>query len=473
MTLPRIAFCTTCKNRTQHLEHTLPENLRQNASYQNCVFIVLDYNSQDNLAQFMGTYDLDGIVAGPRPRSFVLTNLQKFADLVYYRFTEPGPFRMAHAKNLAHRLGIREGADILVNLDADNFTGLKYPWEGSEYSFAQYIAERFAEDKDKFLWARMVKDGEGRLGRGIAGRIAVPTRGFLLAGGYDERFDTWSPDDKDFKKRLQNLGFVPEEIDPKYLEVILHNDRMRFKEYPHAETAQGEEAFLSVQESELTISNFGNFGCGVVYRNFQPEPIELGPLPTRIFGIGMHKTATTSLHHALEILGYDSAHWKDAHWAKRIWNQMASTGRSQTLERHYAVSDLPIGILFRQLDKAYPGSKFILTIRDEKEWLSSVRNHWDPATNPFRSAWDSDPFSHQLHKLVYGRKHFDAQHFLERYRRHNAEVLEYFKSRPQDLLVMDMSNGAGWYQLCGFLKQPIPSVPYPLANGTQKSEHGA
>jgi hypothetical protein len=49
----------------------------------------------------------------------------------------------------------------------------------------------------------------------------------------------------------------------------------------------------------------------------------------------------------------------------------------------------------------------------------------------------------------------------ERYRRHNAEVLEHFKDRPNDLLVMDMSRGAGWYELCGFLRKPIPDGRYP------------
>ena len=50
-----------------------------------------------------------------------------------------------------------------------------------------------------------------------------------------------------------------------------------------------------------------------------------------------------------------------------------------------------------------------------------------------------------------------------RYRRHNAEVLAYFKDRPEDLLVMDMDAGAGWKELCGFFRKTIPSVPYPLA----------
>ena len=56
---------------------------------------------------------------------------------------------------------------------------------------------------------------------------------------------------------------------------------------------------------------------------------------------------------------------------------------------------------------------------------------------------------------------------MARFRRHNAEVLEYFKNRPDDLLVMDMDAGAGWPQLCGFLKKSIPGVPYPVQFVTQ------
>jgi len=53
-------------------------------------------------------------------------------------------------------------------------------------------------------------------------------------------------------------------------------------------------------------------------------------------------------------------------------------------------------------------------------------------------------------------------------RRHNAEVIEYFRHRPQDLLVMDMSQGAGWYPLCGFLRTSIPATPYPHEFATQR-----
>jgi Sulfotransferase domain len=429
-----IAFCTTCKGRTPHLEETLPENLRHNPR---AAFVLVNYNSPDHFDDFIRKKHSPDLESG---------------RLSVYRFTEPGRFRMAHAKNLAHRLAARAGATALVNVDADNFAGP---------DFDQYVLDRLeVYDGDAFLWANMKK---GEMHRGISGRIAVPSHAFFAAGGYDEVFQTWSPDDKDFNLRLRRIGFRPLEIADAYLDAINHNDKLRFREYPDCKYAA--EDFALPGRRDVRVVNAGRFGCGVVYKNFEPEPIELLPVPTRIFGIGMHKTATTSLARALALLGYDSAHWKNAHWARAIWEEMREAGSSRTLERSYALSDLPIPLLFRELDRAYPGSKFILTTRPEDVWIESVRTHWSDK-NPWRAQWDHDPFTHRIHRELYGGIQFNETVMRARYRRHNAEVLEYFKDRPGDLLVMDMSaaGGAGWYELCGFLRRPIPTEPYPREN---------
>jgi len=427
-----IGFCTTCKGRTQHISKTLPQNLVDNPTAK---FVVVDYNDKDGLADYLKAYHSGDIATG---------------RLVVYQYRAASQFRMAHAKNMAHRLAMLEGADILVNVDADNFTGP---------GFAEYVSEQFngAGSGNMFLWSRMVKEGEGRLPRGISGRMAVTRDDFILTGGYDERYEAYSPDDKDFKARLLRLGLDGREIDPIFLKAILHTDRMRYKEYPDAEVTA--EDF--VIQHKYTVVNSGNVGCGRVYRNFGDEPVIVTPFPTRIFGIGMHKTATTSLHHAFKQLGLKSGHWQNAHWAKAIWREMNQIGRSPTLEKFYCLCDLPIPMLFMQLDRAYPGSKFILTIRNEAKWLASVRNHFDPDCNQYRSQWDHDPFSNRVHQLLYGRTDFEPRVFMERYRRHNAEVQYYFRNRPQDLLVMDMDKGHGWAELCEFLNVPVPKQPYP------------
>lgn len=430
----KVVFCTTCKGRAQHIEKTLPQNLRDNPE---ATFVLLDYNSQDHLLEF------------------VMSNLAEFivrGRLVVYSYRNGGgPFRMAHAKNMAHRCGLLEGADVLCNLDADNYAGP---------GFADYVHNQFL-GRNIFLWAKMIKDGEGRLPKGISGRIAVSKHAFLNSGGYDEKYDTWGPDDKDFTARLSRLHYEAWQINAFYLNAIMHTDKMRFRDYKHVQIAGYEEDFELVNREHTTIANWGAMGCGTVYRNFDfSRPIALGPIPTRVFGIGLHKTATTSLHTALMLLGLDSAHWKSAHWAKVIWEEMSTAGRSPMLERHYAMCDLPFPFLFRELDLAYPGSKFILTTRSEAKWIESVRRHWSTEFNPYRATWDDDPFTHKAHKLLYGQKGFNAELFLNRYRRHNAEVLAYFKQRPADLLVMTMESD-GWSELCGFLKAPVPSVDYP------------
>jgi hypothetical protein len=434
-----IVFCTTCKGRAQHIERTLPKNLADNQGA-NSKFVLLDYNSPDNLLGYLRKNHRQAIESG---------------KLVIYSYAEPGPFRMAHAKNMAHRLGIMEGGDILVNLDADNFTGP---------GFADYIEERFQEE-DIFLWARMVKEGPGRLARGIAGRIVVSAKAFINAGGYDEKFETWAPDDADFTARLERLGYIAREIDRLYLDAVLHNERVRFREYPHARKNIDDYDLGKLIESDATISNFGKCGIGRVFRNFSRWATEILALPTRIFGIGMHKTATRSLNAALRALGLDSMHWENPQRAKAIWQEMPS-GRSETIEKHYAACDLPITLLYEQLDKAYPGSKFILTVRDEEKWLKSVKNHWSYEYNGFRASWDQDPITHHIHQALYGQKHFESELFIARYRRHNAEVKEYFKNRPDDLLVMEMDEGAGWLELCGFLGKPIPPFSYPREYAT-------
>ena len=73
------------------MRQTLGRNLTDNPG-PNSVFIVLDYNSADDMGEFVRTEHAKDIESG---------------KLVYYRTEEPDRFRMAHAKNMAHRCGMR------------------------------------------------------------------------------------------------------------------------------------------------------------------------------------------------------------------------------------------------------------------------------------------------------------------------------------------------------------------------------
>lgn len=438
----RIALVTTCKGRASHLKQTLPRNLLDNASFKDAIFVVLDYESPDDLVPYLKEHHAEDLESG---------------RLVIYSFKNgSGPFEMARAKNMAARCGVLEGADVLVTLDADNFTGP---------NFAQFVSENL--EKRSFLCPdfpliKSLPHGPDRPARGYAGRLAISSMDFLKMGGYDEFYDTWRGEDIDMNFRLQRAGFKMKHIPNSLLQAIPHGSAVRFLEYPHARRFEDQRELKIIRSRTQTVVNYGRFGLGTVRRNFSDIPIKLGPLPTRVFGIGMHKTATTSLHEALNILGLDSFHWGQGE-APKIWHEMNSLGRSNTLEQFYSLCDLPIPLLYKKLDRAYPGSKFILTIRNEARWLKSVEKLWDYKYNPTRWMWDVYPFSNHIHSVLYGTRDFKPELFLARYRRHNAEVLEYFEDRD-DLLVMNMEARTHWPKLCAFLGKPVPDMPYPKWN---------
>ena len=446
---PKVAFCITCKGRLEHIKKTLPRNLADNREFPNAVFVLLDYNSNDGLEDYIQRTYQNELISG---------------RLVYYKYPHPENFRMAHAKNMAHRLGILEGGDILVNLDADNYTGV---------GFAEYIVNRIqlaAEDGEvAFMRARENHFGPGegtarRMRWGCAGRIVVTKEAFLNAGGYDECYKHWSPDDKDFTARLSRLGYTRIGIRENHLRAIVHGDDLRFvsQEEDAPQSMDDSSAMFDLEgRAHLTVVNDGYFGVGSVFRNFDySKQINLTRVPTRIFGIGAHKTATTSLHEAFHILGLDSAHWESPHWARNIWHEMHSEGRSRTLEAHYCLCDFPIPALFKELDQAYPGSKFVLTLRDEAKWIRSVERHWIRYKT---TEWDKDAFSNEMHTAFYGIEEFDAEVMLNRYRQHTREVLAHFEHRPEDLLIMHMDTNPGWDALCAFINRPVPEVCYPNA----------
>jgi hypothetical protein len=432
-----------------HLQQTLPKNLKDNER-SNAVFIVLDYNDQDGLGDYIQREHSDDLNSG---------------RLVYYHNKDEPKFRMAHAKNQAHRCGMLEGADILVTLDADNLTGR---------GFADYVSLKFESDPGlSFIcpdFKSLPPPGKRfnarnpiRLGRGFAGRLAIRARDFVKIGGYDEDFETWRGEDIDMIARLDRLALAKGWIDSVYLNAIAHNAKIRFREYPGAERYEDEDMFALAEKCHNTVVNDGEFGLGQVYRNFSTTPITLEPLPTRIFGIGMQRTGTTSLHEAFKQLGFDSGHWESAMWAKSVWQEMNKWGRSRTLERHYALCDNPIPVLYDRLDKAYPGSKFILTVRPEEEWLESIEKFWTYEGNPRRWVWDEDGFSHRMHSITYGTPWFDRQTFLDRYRRHTYEVEEYFKG-CDNFLRIDVNDRTTMADLCRFLDRPVIKQLFPHQN---------
>lgn len=119
-----------------------------------------------------------------------------------------------------------------------------------------------------------------------------------------------------------------------------------------------------------------------------------------------------------------------------------------------AFTDTPIPSFYRQLDEHYPGSKFILTVRDEAGWLKSCKKQFNDRHAAMREQAINDIF-HDL----YGTNVFDQKLFSEGYRRFVDGVKAHFADRPDDLLIMDIAGGDGWETLCPFVGREVPEVP--------------
>lgn len=173
----------------------------------------------------------------------------------------------------------------------------------------------------------------------------------------------------------------------------------------------------------------------------------------KVFCIGFHKTGTTTLEVALKKLGYrvtGSFGTKDPDIASKV-HEMAYA----MVERFDAFEDNPWPILYKELDARFPGSKFILTRRPAEAWIRSQVKDFATTETPMR-------------RWIYGEDagcpEGNERIYIERYERHNREVLEYFRDRPDDMLVMDIPADAGWEKLCAFLGHDVPDKPFPHAN---------
>jgi hypothetical protein len=164
---------------------------------------------------------------------------------------------------------------------------------------------------------------------------------------------------------------------------------------------------------------------------------------SKIFGIGLAKTGTTSLNDAFAILGITS---------------IGCPADIASIKRFDAATDGIVADQFEKLDHVFPDSKFIYTVRDRESWLGSYTRYHG------RKQSDS-PGHRDKVKRLYGTSGTDRQALLDAYDRHERHVHEYFRDRPNDLLVMNICGGkADWEMLCTFLGRPFPDAPFPASN---------
>jgi hypothetical protein len=205
---------------------------------------------------------------------------------------------------------------------------------------------------------------------------------------------------------------------------------------------------------------------------------------TKVFCVGRNKTGTTSLAAALQLLGYRVANQQEGElliedWAKRDFRSLIAYCRKSD-----AFQDIPFSIdfTFQAMDQAFPGSKFILTVRDsDEQWYDSmVRFHTmrlreRTGENRLPKARDlqEDPYIYsgylwRLRQLVGGASEhddlFEKNVLIRNYNEHNRRVEDYFRHRPDDFMVLNVGESSAIEKLCQFLGKSYAGEKMPKLN---------
>jgi len=237
---PLISFCTTCMGRLHHLCQTLPQNIEvARTSGVNVEFVVLDYNSQDHLKEWM--------------LSAMAAHIESGLISVFH-LSEPEFYHSSHAKNVAHRLA---RGTILCNLDADNFL---------TPGFLRLLSERASSDS----WIMFGHP------RDATGKVALRRQDFHTLGGYDENLKGYGYDDVDLIRRAtKGLGLKSHQ-DRQFNSFVRHSHDERVAHMEISTMKESNQRNRKLMQENIASEQWrpngnANWGEATVVRNYSGD----------------------------------------------------------------------------------------------------------------------------------------------------------------------------------------------------------
>jgi hypothetical protein len=205
----------------------------------------------------------------------------------------------------------------------------------------------------------------------------------------------------------------------------------------------------------------------------------------KIFVIGLNKTGTTTLAHTLHLHGLRVG---DQSTAERLAPEYLS-GQWEPILAYCTTAqvfqDFPFSFpeTYKQLDKAFPNAKFILSVRDSAaQWYASRKAHDErlakrAGLTHFESiedlkqidyvypGWGYDLYS----SLGWSLGNSDAvrAEWLERYEAWTQEVRTHFADRPGKLLEVNVGVRDDYRHLCTFLGLRPKLKAFPVRNASR------
>jgi glycosyltransferase involved in cell wall biosynthesis len=234
--------------RLYDLKLTLPRNIADNAMYPNVEYVIVDYNSNDGLAEWIRLNYMHMIKSG---------------TMVHVRTTEPKFFSMTHSRNIGF---LCASGDIVNNVDADNYTKSGFAAKLNEMANGRTSHVVFVKSK-----------------RLLRGRIGFFRYDFVNElGGYDEDIKGYGADDRDIYDRAGRLGYSYEYFGGVYVERIKTSKAQKVEnmEVKNWRQTENQNKVISADKLAQKIyrANQGRaWGSARVIRNFERDMIIAGP----------------------------------------------------------------------------------------------------------------------------------------------------------------------------------------------------
>ena len=191
---------------------------------------------------------------------------------------------------------------------------------------------------------------------------------------------------------------------------------------------------------------------------------------------GLNKTGTKSLAEALRVLGYNVYDYEEQtidyldHWIKVFNGDTPEATIKLVYHNADAVVDYPGLYFWEEILDAFPGTKVILSVRDEDKWIQSWMKQLAmvEAARPRLVLFLSLTGRKMLKvypaflRACYGEAHNlkNTYVYCKNARAHNDRVRAIV---PKENL-LEYSIKQGWKPLCDFLGQEIPNVAFPHEN---------
>lgn len=207
----------------------------------------------------------------------------------------------------------------------------------------------------------------------------------------------------------------------------------------------------------------------------------------KIFCLGLSRTGTTALSHALDNIGVPTLHYSLEAFVQqnkidglsfepklklsnfKSWRlkkeikAKQETDFNEIFKNFRGFADLPFPIIYKELHKKYPDAKFIYTYRDEKKWLKSMKWLYNDAAVVWKHGW----LDNEIMQWAYGTNVFNEEKLTKAYRAHHEDVNHYFESSP-NFISLNLDKGDLHYKkLTTFLDLPMIDKPVERINAPQ------